>query len=316
MSYQQVPEPEINSTPKVNPISGVSSTPGVNPTPQFKDEPPRRRRPLWLILLLLLLLLALLFGAFSFFTNLSKGGQTGTALSGAQTATAAAQSQGGATSSASLTATAAANSQGTKNASATAATGVQGGATLQVPAFNNVGARDDANTVQANFDGSGDSYSTEALRAAKIVPGQAFAVNGVNFKWPDALAGKENNYQANGQVIPVSPVSGATVVAFLGASSDGPSTGKGTITYTDGTKQTFDLSFTDWTARAGKNNVSFGNHVAATMPYRNKAGQKEMVNTYLFSSEITLTTGKTIRTVTLPSGTDKGQLHIFAVGTR
>ncbi len=313
-----MPKPTVSATPR----STVSSTPQptINTTPPVGDDPPRRRRGILLPLLLLLLLLALLFGLFQFFTNSGRSAQTGAAVASSQTATAAAQAQGGASSSASLTATAAAGSQGTSNASLTATaianaqTGA-GAATLSVPAFNNIGARDD-NSTQANFDGSGDSYSTEALQAAKIVPGRTIAVNGVNFKWPDAAAGKENNYQAQGQVIPVSPVNGATVLAFLGASSNGPSTGKGTITYTDGTKEDFDLKLTDWTARAGKNTVGFDNHIAATMPYRNKAGQKETVNTYLFSSEIALKSGKTIRSVTLPTSTDKGEIHVFSVGTR
>ena len=315
------PKPVVDATPKptvsTTPRSTVSATPRptVNTTPPVRDDSPRRRRGFLLPLLLLLLLLALLFGIFQFFTNGNRSAQTGAAVASSQTATAAARAQGGASSSA------AAGSQGTSNASATATAAASaqtgaGGATLPVPAFNNIGARDDNNSTQANFDGSGDSYSTEALQAAKFVPGQTIVVNGVSFKWPDAAAGKENNYQAQGQVVPVTPVKGATVVAFLGASSNGPSTGKGTITYSDGTKEDFDLKFTDWTTRAGKNNVSFDNHVAATMPYRNKAGQKETVNTYLFSSEIALQSGKTIRSVTLPTSADKGELHVFAIGTK
>ncbi|GAC1634411.1 MAG: hypothetical protein NVS4B9_27230 [Ktedonobacteraceae bacterium] len=286
--------------------------PAKTPTPATDGEQPRRRRGIIWLLLLLLVIILLLCGLIQFFTNSGifannanngKGGQAGTLAPAAQTATAAAT-----------------NAQGAGNASAaqtaTAAAGGQGGAGSPAPAFNNAGIRDDANTVQANYDGSGNSYSAEALQAAKIAPGQDIVVNGVTFKWPNAVAGKEDNYQANGQVIPVTPANGATIVAFLGAASNGPSTGKGTLTYTDGTKQEFDLSFTDWTTRAGKNSVSFGNHVATTMPYRNKGGQKEMVTTYLFSSEVALQAGKTLRSVTLPTSADKGELHVFAVGTR
>ncbi len=307
------PKPTVNAAPK--PVVNAAPLPVAGATPLVREDQPRRRRGFLLPLLLLLLLLALLFGIFQFFTNSNRSTKVDPAVASSQTATA--RAQGGATSSASLTATAVVNSQATATAVANAPTGA-GGATLPVPAFNNIGARNDDNSTQANFDGSGDSYSTQALQDAKIVPGQTVTVNGVNFKWPDAASGKENNYQAQGQVIPVSPVNGATVIAFLGASSNGPSVGKGTLNYTDGTKQEFDLKFTDWTTRAGKNNVSSENHVAATMPYRNKAGQKETVNTYLFSSEVALTAGKTIRSVTLPTSTstDKGELHVFSVGTR
>ena len=301
------PKPIVSTTPK----STAAPLPVAGATPPLREDQPRKRRGFLLPLLLLLLLLALLFGIFQFFTSNNRSTQIDPAVASSQTATA--RAQGGATSSASLTATAVANSQVTATAVANAGAG---GVTLAPPAFNNIGARNDDNSTQANFDGSGDSYSTQALQDAKIVPGQTVTVNGVNFKWPDVASGKENNYQAQGQVIPVSPVSGATVIAFLGASSNGPSVGKGTLTYTDGTKQDFDLKFTDWTTRAGKISVSAENHVAATMPYRNKAGQKETVNTYLFSTEIALTAGKTIRSVTLPSSTDKGELHVFSVGTR
>ena len=75
-----------------------------------------------------------------------------------------------------------------------------------------------------------------------------------------------------------------TVLAFLGAASNCPGTGTGTITYSDGGSQRFQLGLSDWTLNGGATaQPDYGNGIAARMPYRNyHNGFAESVATYLF----------------------------------
>ncbi len=190
---------------------------------------------------------------------------------------------------------------------------------------NNVGTSDDSDTQFANLDGGGNSYSIEALEAATpngLSEGQPFTFNGVTFTWPASYSVIPDNYQAAGQVIPSSqitgPLTGATTLAFLGAATDGGSTGSSgtaTITYTDGSTQTFTLGFTDW----AKSNLLLSNQIAVTTTYYNTPSgpQTQGGDRYVFYVDVTLQSGKTIQRVTLPSTVTSGTaLHVFALGTK
>ncbi len=177
--------------------------------------------------------------------------------------------------------------------------------------FSNVGISNDTATTSANYDGAGNSYSAQALSADGINPGGAVTTNGFTFTWPNVAAGTYDNYLANGQTLTVNPVSQADHLGFLGSASNGAASGTATITYTDNTTKTFTLGLTDWATAT----PSFSNSVAATMSYRNNAGGKQALTSYLFSSSIALQPGETIKSVTLPTSISGGQLHVFAVST-
>jgi hypothetical protein len=178
--------------------------------------------------------------------------------------------------------------------------------------YNNVGTSDDTAPAGGNFDGA-NSYSAQALAAAGVVPGATLTSNGIQFLWPNATAGNQNNYLAAGQTLPVSPVANAHTLAFLGAATNGTHSGTVTITYTDGTTQTATLAFSDWTLNGGASAPIVGNSVAITTPYRNTAKGKESVQTDVFYMAITLQSGKTVKSVTLPS---MWGLHVFSVGAK
>ena len=182
--------------------------------------------------------------------------------------------------------------------------------------YNNVDTSDDSNPSAGNFDGT-NSYSAQALQAVGITPGGTVAFNGVNFTWPTPGSGAVNNYVANGQTIAVTPVSAATTLAFLGAASSGSASGTATITYTDGSTQTFTLGFSDWTlGGAGTDAPSFGNLVVATTAYRNTpAGTQAAHKPVVLYADVTLQSGKTLKSVTFPATVTGGQLHVFAVAT-
>ncbi len=179
--------------------------------------------------------------------------------------------------------------------------------------YNNTGISDDSQPSAGNFDGA-NSYSAQALKQVNITSGGAVAFNGVNFTWPTAV-GSPDDYTANGQMLTVNPVSGATKLAFLGAASGGASSGTATITYTDGTTQNFTLGFSDWTLGGGGGSPSFGNQIAATTAYRNTPTGQQSDKPNVFYTDVTLQSGKTIQSVTLPSQTTGGQLHVFAFAT-
>ncbi len=177
--------------------------------------------------------------------------------------------------------------------------------------FNNVGTSHDNATTSANYDNAGNSYSAEALGADGIIAGGTVNPDGIAYTWPGASPGTANDYQASGQKINLAPVANADHLGFLGSATNGASSGTATITYTDNSTQQFTLGFTDWAVVK----PVFGNSLVAVMTYRNtRSGQQTKTN-YLFSATFALQDGKTVQSVTLPTTTTGGQLHVFAIGT-
>jgi hypothetical protein len=184
------------------------------------------------------------------------------------------------------------------------------------PYYNDAGVSSDSEQAVANFDGDGFSYSEQALAANGLSSGASVTSNGVRYTWPSAGVGQPDNVIAGGQTIKVLPVSGATEIGILGAATNGPSTGQMTITYSDATTQQVSAGLSNWTLNANGASLSYGNAVVANVPYRNStAGQSQTVNTYVFSASIPIAAGKTVASVTLPSSTNQGSLHLFAIGS-
>jgi hypothetical protein len=91
-------------------------------------------------------------------------------------------------------------------------------------------------------------------------------------------------------------VTGGSTLGFLTASSYGPATGSGTITYTDGTTASFTLTAPDWWGGASAGTVAY----APT--YLNAPGnaqQSQPVDVYFVA--VPLTSTKTVATVQLPN---------------
>ncbi|MGE5286332.1 MAG: glycoside hydrolase family 3 C-terminal domain-containing protein [Micromonosporaceae bacterium] len=179
-------------------------------------------------------------------------------------------------------------------------------------ALNNVGITSDSNTAPGNLDGQGDSYSAEGLASDGITPGATVSVGAVKLTWPNVPAGQPDNVVAEGQTINLSG-SGSTLV-FLGAADFGSATGTGTVTYTDGSTQSFSLSLADWYSNAPQ----AGGTLVATTHWNTPSGPgAHLVGIY--SASVPLEQGKTVQSVTLPavsSGVAQGvtAMHIFAIG--
>jgi hypothetical protein len=181
--------------------------------------------------------------------------------------------------------------------------------TANIP--RNLAAISSDSNLAANFDGGGRSYSNNALAAAGLPSGESVVVSGFQFQWPTDAANTIDVWQSSGQTIPI--ISVGTSLGFLGAASNGTASGTATITYTDGTTQSFILALSDWTLGGGSGKLLTGESIAAKMPYRNTATGPESVSTYVFFTSVTLTTGKTASSVTLPSSLSGGKLNVFAI---
>jgi len=189
-----------------------------------------------------------------------------------------------------------------------------GGAGAQ---YTDVGVSNDSAPTGADFDGSGYSYSATALSGAGVNPGSTITAAGSTFTWPNVApaalySAKPDNYEAVGQTI---PASGSGSIAFLGSATNGPSSGTATVTYTDGSTQAVSLSFSDWTLNGGSASVQSGNTVAVTTSYRNsQSGTADQVKSYVFATTpVSLASGKTVASVTLPSSANQGALHVFSI---
>jgi alpha-L-fucosidase len=176
--------------------------------------------------------------------------------------------------------------------------------------FDNVATTADADTGPGNFDGSGYSYSRTALANAGAVPGATITASGVTFTLPDVPAGAPDNTVAQGQTF---RLRGSGSVGFLMAGSYGRATGTGHVTYSDGSTDNYTLTAPDWLATT----PPAGGAIAIGSGYRNGRGGPGPGAANIFSVSIPLTPGKTLSSVTLPSGgpavAGSAALHVFAV---
>ncbi|MFC1417987.1 glycosyl hydrolase family 95 catalytic domain-containing protein [Streptacidiphilus cavernicola] len=178
--------------------------------------------------------------------------------------------------------------------------------------FNDVGISADDNTAPGDFDGGNASYSQTALSAAGAGPGASVTASGKHFTMPGAAAGAADNTVADGQTISIGGSGGS--LGFLVSGSYGPASGTGTVTYTDGTTQSYSLSAPDWFSTTAPT----GGAVAVTSAYQNRQGNTVYQHTAdLFSLTVGLDPTKTLASVTLPAlGTlaaGSPALHVWAI---
>ena len=182
-------------------------------------------------------------------------------------------------------------------------------------AYDNVGITDNANPGPGNFDGTGDSFSAEGLAAGTPTPltagGQA-TFGGTTFTWPTAV-GTNNDVIADGQTIDLT--GSGTDLGFLGSGAFGAASGTGTITYTDGTTQSYSLVMSDW-----YNNAAVaGDEVATTTTTWNFTSSTQTDHPVsIYFASVPLQAGKTVASVTLPTvsagaGSGITALHVFAM---
>jgi predicted alpha-1,2-mannosidase len=186
------------------------------------------------------------------------------------------------------------------------------------PYYTNIGVSADGQDVSSGYNGSGYTFSANALAADGLTPGAAVTSGGVGYTWPDVPAGQPDSIEAAGQVIPVSFPAGTTSIGLLGSADDsgsGGATGTLTITYTDGSTQQIPVGFSDWTLGAGAFSPLPSDTVVAKIPYRDLIdGGSQAVTMYVYATSATLEPGKTVASVTLPTASG-GNIGIFAIGS-
>ncbi len=186
--------------------------------------------------------------------------------------------------------------------SATATTTVKIAYPSLTAAFNGTGLSDDANPAGANFDGSGYSFSAQALASVGVRPGASVSYNGLSYNWP---SGSPDMVTAAGQAIALSGT--GQTLGFLGSANNGTASGPVTVTYADGTTTTGTVTFADWYANAAVPGCT----LAVTTPHWNEPPNGLGPHAVsLYTSTLSLSPGKTVAAVTLP---DESRLHIFAV---
>ena len=111
-------------------------------------------------------------------------------------------------------------------------------------AFDNVGITTASDASTGNFDGIGDSFSASSLANDALVPGTTLLHDGTQLAWPDVAPGTPDNVVADGQK--VSFGGQGSVLGIVGASAYGSASGTFTVTYTDGTSTSADVTLSDW----------------------------------------------------------------------
>jgi beta-glucosidase len=183
-------------------------------------------------------------------------------------------------------------------------------------AYDNVGITDNSDPAAGDFDGTGETFSAQALAAGTPTPltagGQA-TFGGTTFTWPTAV-GTPDDVIADGQTIDLS--GSGTDLGFLGAGAFGAASGTGTITYTDGSTQSYSLVMADW-----YNNAPVaGDELATTTTSWNFSSSTQTAHPVsIYFASVPLQAGKTVATVTLPTvsasaGNGITALHVFAIG--
>jgi predicted alpha-1,2-mannosidase len=177
--------------------------------------------------------------------------------------------------------------------------------------FNNRGVSDNSNTVSADFDGGGYSYSAQALAQVGVTPGSTVTSGSAQYAWPISPAGDPDNVQADGQTVTLNAAAGVTTLDLLASASNGTSTGTLTLHYSDGSATTVPITVTDWAQ-----NAQAGNTVAIASPYRNcPCGSAINATTNIYNVTIPLNVALGLASVSLPANATPGQIHVFALAT-
>ncbi len=172
-------------------------------------------------------------------------------------------------------------------------------------AFNGTAVSNDADPTSASFDGSGYSYSAQALASVGLVPGASATYGGLSYQWPQAAPGTPDMVNSQGQVVEMSG-SGSSL-GLLGAGDHGTQSGTVTVTYTDGSTSSGNVTMADWYANA----PAPGCALAVTTPNWNRPPGDTLGPhpVSLYTTTVALAPGRQVAAVTLP---DNGALHVFA----
>lgn len=165
----------------------------------------------------------------------------------------------------------------------------------------------------AGIDGTGGGLSAADLDRAGWSRGAEVTVNGTTYTRADVPPGAPDNAVAAGQTIALRGSGDA--LGFLVAGADGPVSGAGSVTYTDGTSAPYTLTVDDWAGPADES-------TAVALPHRLDAAGRRTGAGRLSAVTVPLDRTRTLASVTLPSGAPSGarpagpSLHVFDLAVR
>jgi predicted alpha-1,2-mannosidase len=178
-------------------------------------------------------------------------------------------------------------------------------------AYNNIGVTPVGEGGLGSFDASNNTFQSVAPLPA---PGATvpFPASPVTYTWPDTAVGAPDNWIPSGQVIGLGNQR-LSQISFLGAATNGPASGAASVNYTDGTHQVIEVALDDWTTPK----LAAGTDTAVvTVAHRNNntGGQDNTTAMVWGTKPQPLDSWKKVASVTLPTVTDAGIMHIFAIG--
>ncbi len=133
--------------------------------------------------------------------------------------------------------------------------------------------------------------------------------------WPNVAVSTNDCISLGGQTIAY-PNAVKTTISFLGSATNagsGGATAAVTVTYANGTTQTVNIVFTDWTEGGGGFGPVTGDVVAITTTYRNSGGNKDAHDAYVFAYSAALTSSQPVASITLPTTSNGGDIHLFDI---
>lgn len=179
-------------------------------------------------------------------------------------------------------------------------------------AFNNIGTSDDANPSVADFDGTGKSYSRQAMADAGLTGGAIITHDGVTFTWPDTVPGHPDNILVGGRTVALSG-KGRTL-GFLGAASGAAGVCRGKVFYADGTSAPFSFEIARNTDLPAP-----GIDLIATTAYSNTSAGRATRKMYVFYVGVPIDATKDVSAITMfdsgyiaPNNRIRG-VHLFTI---
>ncbi|MGC5168854.1 GH92 family glycosyl hydrolase [Luteimicrobium sp. DT211] len=169
--------------------------------------------------------------------------------------------------------------------------------------------------VNGDIDGGQNSYSRDSLASVGLKPGSTTKLaNGTTLTRPSAPEGFADTIAPAGQKITLARP--ASSISFVGAGVNGGGKGTATVTLSDGTTASADLSFGDWVLPSSTGDKAtgtlapvYGNTVVAWTPVRN-AGSSDP-GAYVFATTpYTAPSGTKVVSVTLPT---TGNARVFSI---
>ncbi|HEY1768703.1 MAG TPA: hypothetical protein VGG02_00430 [Chthoniobacterales bacterium] len=152
--------------------------------------------------------------------------------------------------------------------------------------------KDGATYSGGGLDGQGYSYSANLLGASRVL---------VNVLYDFGRANKPDAIACGGQVVTL-PAGQFSRLILLGTAIEGNQSGQVfTINYTDGTSAQFKQNLSDWFTPQNYPHET----EAVAMPYRDfDDGTKDLRTFNLYAYRFTLTSTKTVQSITLPANPD------------